>query len=437
MTNKSIKAADNGLHGEITIPGDKSISHRSVMFAGLCDSPVRITNFLRGQDCMSTVKCMQALGVDVDIQDDALTVCGNGLHGLKESESIIDAGNSGTTLRLMLGILAGQKFLTTFTGDASLSKRPMGRVIDPLTEMGAHIAGRKNNSLLPITIIPQGKNLQGITYKMPMASAQVKSAILLAGLYADGKTTVIEPYPSRDHTEKMLRAFGAELTAEDNAITIYPAEKLHAPASIEVPGDISSAAYWIVAATIIKGSDILIKNVGINATRTGILDVMQDMGADIELCNKHDASGEPVADLHVRYAALHGTNIDADIIPRLIDEIPVITAAAVMAEGTTVISGAQELRVKESDRLKVICSEFGKLTDAITEKEDGLIIKGGSKFKPAKCSSHNDHRIAMSLAVAGAAGSGVTIEDAECVDISYPQFYTVLRDALKNNLQGE
>ncbi|WP_196603335.1 3-phosphoshikimate 1-carboxyvinyltransferase [Pectinatus haikarae] len=427
MATKEIQAAGStGLRGQITVPGDKSVSHRSVMFSGLCDTPVKITNFLRAQDCLSTVKCMQALGVKVEDRGDHLVVCGNGLHGLKEAEGIIDAGNSGTTLRLMLGILAGQKFLTTFTGDASLSRRPMGRVINPLSSMGARIVGRKNNSLLPITVVPQQDLLHGITYDMPMASAQVKSAVLLAGLYADRPTEVIEPYPSRDHTERMLRAFGADLDKSVNHIKIRPAKKLNAPECINVPGDVSSAAYFIVAASIIKGSDVLIKNVGINETRTGIIDVLRNMGADIEISNEHDVSGEPVADLHVRYAKLHGTEIKADIIPRLIDEIPVIAVAAVAAEGVTVISGAQELRVKESDRIKAICHEFGRLTDALTEKEDGLIIKGGSGFRIAKCDSCNDHRIAMSLAVAGAAGSGVFIDNADCVEISYPEFYSTL-----------
>ncbi|TCS80977.1 3-phosphoshikimate 1-carboxyvinyltransferase [Pectinatus cerevisiiphilus] len=437
MAIKNIRAASAaGLHGHVVVPGDKSVSHRSVMFAGLCNTPVRITNFLRAQDCMSTVKCMQALGVKVEDKGDSLFVCGNGLHGLKEATRVIDAGNSGTTLRLMLGILAGQNFLTTFTGDPSLSSRPMGRVIKPLGKMGAKIVGRQGNSLLPITVIPAATALKGITYEMPMASAQVKSAILLAGLYAQGITKVIEPYPSRDHTERMLNAFGAKLVKEGNCVSIYPAENLEAPEYIEVPGDISSAAYFIVAASIIKGSDVLIKNVGMNETRTGIIDVLRNMGAAIEVSNMRKSSGEPVADLRVRYARLHGTEIKAEIVPRLIDEIPVITVAAMVADGITVISGAQELRVKESDRIKTICNELGKLTDALTEKEDGLIIKGGSIFKTAQCDSCNDHRIAMSLAVAGAAGKGVIVDHAECVDISYPEFYTTL-EMLKNNSQGE
>nr|WP_196607324.1 3-phosphoshikimate 1-carboxyvinyltransferase [Pectinatus frisingensis] len=426
MTSKIIEAAVDGLHGVITIPGDKSVSHRSVMFAGLSDTPVRIVNFLRAQDCLSTVNCMRALGVNIADDGEELTICGKGLYGLNEPENIIDAGNSGTTLRLMLGILSGQKFLTTFTGDASLSKRPMQRVITPLTRMGASIVGRKIDTLLPITVIPAKQRLTGITYEMPMASAQVKSAVLLAGLYAQGVTTVIEKYPSRDHTERMLKAFGVDITTQDGAISIRPADKLHAPAEIIVPGDISSAAYWLVAATVIPNSDIIIKNVGINKTRTGILDVLNNMGANIELCGCRTDGGEPVADLHVRSARLHGIDIAADIIPRLVDEIPIITVAAILADGRTTINGAQELRVKESDRIKAICREFGKLTNAVTEKEDGLIIEGNSAFKYAQCDSHDDHRIAMALAVAGASGKGVKISGADCVNISYPQFYTTL-----------
>lgn len=430
MADMIIEAVNTGLHGEVTIPGDKSISHRSVMFAGLCNTPVRIVNFLRAQDCMSTVKCMQSLGIDIKNNGTDIVVCGNGLHGLKEPQKIIDAGNSGTTLRLMMGILAGQKFLTTFCGDNSLSRRPMGRVILPLMQMGAQIVGRNKNTLLPITIVPQENDLQAITYKMPMASAQVKSAVLLAGLFAKDTTTIIETYPSRDHTERMLKAFGADIEVLDNIIKIQPAEKLTAPDSIEIPGDISSAAYWLVAASIIKDSDIFIKNVGMNPTRTGIIDVLKDMGADIELVNERTASGEPVADLHVRYAKLHGTQIEAEIIPRLVDEIPVIAVAAAVADGVTTISGAQELRVKESDRLKVIYNEFSKFTAGIVEKEDGLIITGNNTFKNASCDSCDDHRIAMSLAVAGAAGVGINIKQAQCVNISYPEFYATL-DNLK------
>jgi 3-phosphoshikimate 1-carboxyvinyltransferase len=425
---KEIQPIKTGLKGEILIPGDKSVSHRSVMFAGLCDSEVKITNFLHAADCMSTVNCMRALGVKVkELDENTLIVKGNGFHGLQEPQSIIDAGNSGTTLRLMMGILAGQKFLTTFTGDASLSRRPMGRVINPLSQMGANIVGRKENKLLPITVIPAKENLQGIDYQMPMASAQVKSAILLAGMNAEGRTTVTEPYTSRDHTERMLEGFGVKLEKSGTSITISKVEKMTAPKEIHVPGDISSAAFWLVAGSIIEDSDIILKDVGINETRTGIIDVLKAMGANIELLNVRDEV-EPIADIRVRYAKLHGTSFGADIMPRLIDEIPIITVASMFAEGETIITGAGELRVKETDRLQVITDEFNKVCPCIKGTQDGLIITGSQRNNLQKvvCNSHDDHRIAMALAILGASGVGIEIENSECVNISYPTFYEIL-----------
>jgi len=425
---KEIQPIKTGLKGEILIPGDKSVSHRSVMFAGLCDSEVKITNFLHAADCMSTVNCMRALGVKVkELDENTLIVKGNGFHGLQEPQSIIDAGNSGTTLRLMMGILAGQKFLTTFTGDASLSRRPMGRVINPLSQMGANIVGRKENKLLPITVIPAKESLQGIDYQMPMASAQVKSAILLAGMNAEGKTTVTEPYTSRDHTERMLEGFGVKLEKSGTSITISKVEKMTAPKEIHVPGDISSAAFWLVAGSIIEDSDIILKDVGINETRTGIIDVLKAMGANIELLNVRDEV-EPIADIRVRYAKLHGTSFGADIMPRLIDEIPIITVASMFAEGETIITGAGELRVKETDRLQVITDEFNKVCSCIKGTQDGLIITGSQRnnLQKAVCNSHDDHRIAMALAILGASGVGIEIENSECVNISYPTFYEIL-----------
>jgi len=425
---KEIQPIKTGLKGEILIPGDKSVSHRSVMFAGLCDSEVKITNFLHAADCMSTVNCMRALGVKVkELDENTLIVKGNGFHGLQEPQSIIDAENSGTTLRLMMGILAGQKFLTTFTGDASLSRRPMGRVINPLSQMGANIVGRKENKLLPITVIPAKESLQGIDYQMPMASAQVKSAILLAGMNAEGKTTVTEPYTSRDHTERMLEGFGVKLEKSGTSITISKVEKMTAPKEIHVPGDISSAAFWLVAGSIIEDSDIILKDVGINETRTGIIDVLKAMGANIELLNVRDEV-EPIADIRVRYAKLHGTSFGADIMPRLIDEIPIITVASMFAEGETIITGAGELRVKETDRLQVITDEFNKVCPCIKGTQDGLIITGSQRnnLQKAVCNSHNDHRIAMALAILGASGVGIEIENSECVNISYPTFYEIL-----------
>lgn len=428
MSNlKQIQPIKQGLNGAILIPGDKSVSHRSVMFAGLCDKPIKITNFLPSADCLSTAHCMEALGVDIQKLDEhTLIVKGNGLYGLKEPTHIIDAGNSGTTLRLMMGILAGQDFLTTFTGDKSLSRRPMGRVIKPLSSMGATIYGRQQNKLLPITIVPAATPLHGITYPMPMASAQVKSAILLAGMKATGETTVIEPYASRDHTERMLEGFGVKLQKSGTSITISHVDKLEPPAEIAVPGDISSAAFWLVAASIIPGSDIILKDVGINETRTGIIEVLRNMGANINYQNiRHYV--EPIADIHVCSAKLHGTTFGADIMPRLIDEIPIITVAAMFAEGKTIITGAGELRVKETDRLQVITDEFSRVSACIEGTQDGLIITGKQPMHKATCNSYDDHRIAMALAILGAASDcGLTIENSSCVNISYPNFYETL-----------
>ncbi len=426
MADKIVEKIPHGLKGELVIPGDKSVSHRSVMFAALGDTPVHITNFLPSADCMSTAGVMKALGAKVEFKSDTeLVVTGNGLHGLQEPATLLDAGNSGTTLRLMMGMLAPQDFVSVFTGDSSLHRRPMGRVIKPLSQMGANIVGREGNTKLPITVIPAGKKLQGITYNMPVASAQVKSAILLAGLFAEGTTTVVEPYTSRNHTELMLESFGVKLGYDGTAISIQAPEKLQAPEEIIVPGDISSAAFWLVAASVIPDSELLLKNVGINPTRTGILDVLEAMGADITLVNKRSSGSEPVADILVRSAKLHGTTFGADIMPRLIDEIPVITVAAMLAEGRTVIAGAGELRVKETDRIQAISDQFNKLCPCIQATEDGLIIEGSTadKWQQDKCFSYDDHRIAMTLAVAGMAGQGVAIENPDCIDISYPNFY--------------
>lgn len=427
MGNRVINKALKALRGEVIIPGDKSVSHRSVMFSALGDTPVHITNFLPSADCLSTVGVMRALGAKVDIiSDTELIVKGNGLHGLQEPATILDAGNSGTTLRLMMGMLAPQKFVSVFTGDSSLHKRPMGRVIKPLSQMGAHIVGRADNTKLPITIVPVDGKLKGYKYNMPVASAQVKSAMLLAGLFAEGETTVVEPYPSRNHTELMLEAFGVKLKYEGTSIAITAPDKLVAPKELVVPGDISSAAFWLVAASIIPGSELLLKNVGINETRTGIIDVLKDMGADLTIQNQRKSGGELVADILVKYAKLHGTSFGADIIPRLVDEIPIIAVAAMFAEGDTIITGAGELRVKETDRLEAICDQFTKLGGNIEGKEDGLIIHGGSIPKMAECFSYDDHRMAMCLAVLGIAGAGVEIQNPDCVDISYPAFYEEL-----------
>ena len=424
---KKIERINHGLRSEIIIPGDKSISHRSIMLSSLGSTPVEITNFLKGADCLSTIACMKAMGVEIEEHDNKILVKGNGLNGLKEPEDVLDAGNSGTTLRLLMGLLAPQNFVTTFTGDKSLRSRPMGRVIKPLTAMGARILGRNGNKNLPITILPSNEKLHGIKYKMPVASAQVKSAIILAGLYADSVTTIVEPYPSRDHTEKMLTAFGAKIDKSGNEIKVTPTNELTAPKSIEVPGDISSAAYWIVLASILEGSDVIIKNVGINETRTGIIDVMKDMGAKIEFVNERISGGEKLADVHVVHSKLHSTTFGGEMIPRLIDEVPIIAVAAAFAEGDTIINDVGELRVKETDRLTAIVEEYNKIAaGAFEATDDKLIIHGGRKFNFAECKTYDDHRMAMSLAIFGSAAEGVEIDNPDCVNISYPIFYETL-----------
>ena len=425
---KTIEAARHGWRGAVDIPGDKSISHRSVMFAGLGDTPVHIRNFLHAADCLSTVHVMRALSSTVEfLNENELIVTGKGLHGLTEPMTVLDAGNSGTTLRLMMGLLAPQPFLSVFCGDASLTRRPMGRVLLPLSAMGARIYGRNTNNNLPLTIVPTGEKLHGIHYESPVASAQVKSAILLAGLYADAPTTVTEPYVSRDHTEQMLAGFGVRLERTGRSVTVFPVEDgaYRAPEEITVPGDISSAAYFLVAGSIIEDSCLLLRNVGINPTRTGILDVLTEMGAHITLQNERTSGGERVADLTVETAPLRGVSFGAEIMPRLIDEIPIIAVAALFAEGDTVITGAGELRVKETDRLHAIATEFQKIAPgSIEEREDGLIIHGKTEIQRAQVSSYGDHRMAMSLAVLGAAAKGVIIEDPDSVNISYPTFFS-------------
>ena len=433
MKKLTINKAMKGLRGELIIPGDKSVSHRSVMFSALGSEPVRIKNFLPSADCLSTVACMKALGADVDIiSDTELVVKGNGLNGLKEPATLLDAGNSGTTLRLLMGILSAQPFVSTFTGDASLHKRPMGRVIKPLSMMGAKIVGREGNKKLPITVIPAEGCLKGISYDSPVASAQVKSAILLAGLFADGRTTVTEPYVSRNHTELMLEAMGVKLEYAGTSVSLEAPDELKMPEELIVPGDISSAAYWLVAGSIIPDSELLLKNVGINPTRTGIIDVLRNMGADITMLNERVSGAEPVADILVKSAKLHGTEFGADIMPRLIDEIPAIAVAAMFADGDTVITGAGELRVKETDRLQAITDQYNKLMDCIEGTEDGLVIHGsGKESVKASCFSYDDHRMAMSIAILGLAGAGAEIEEPDCVRISYPDFYTELEELTK------
>jgi 3-phosphoshikimate 1-carboxyvinyltransferase len=417
-----------GLSGVIHIPGDKSISHRSVMLAALASTPVVIKNFLYAEDCLSTVSCMQALGAKIEKDElNHLHVLGQGLHGLKEPENILDAGNSGTTLRLLTGILVGQPFFSVLTGDASLRNRPMSRVVTPLTIMGGKIIGRQDTKYVPISIMKsENEKIHGIEYNMPMASAQVKSAILLATLFASSPSIVTEPYVSRDHTELMLETFGVTVERKGTSISIGPVVDLHAPAEINVPGDISSAAFWLVGATIIPNSHLTLKNVGINPTRIGILEVLKEMGANITIENRRLSGAEPVADLVVKSAELKGVTIEGPMIPRLIDEIPILAVAAMFATGQTVIRGAEELRVKETDRLKAIANELGKMGAIIIETKDGLIIDGPQQLNFSNCNSYHDHRMAMSLAIAGAASMGVNISQPACANISYPNFFTTL-----------
>lgn len=410
------------LKGTLSVPGDKSISHRSVMFGALADGVTEVTHFLKSADCLSTIACFREMGIQIEEKEDVLYIYGKGLHGLTAPKHILDTGNSGTTTRLISGILSGQSFTSHLTGDASICKRPMGRIIKPLRMMGADITSDLGNDCAPLTI--QGHPLTAIHYDSPVASAQVKSCILLAGLYADGPVSVTEPALSRNHSELMLSSFGARVESHGTTATIWPDPKLQAQ-RIQVPGDISSAAYFICAALMVPGSEVLLKNVGINPTRDGILRVAASMGADIEYTNVREEAGEKTADLLVRYTdALHGTVIEGDIIPALIDEIPVIAVLAATAEGETVIRDAQELKVKESDRLAIMVSSLTSMGVDVTGTEDGMIIRGGKPLKGAAIDSHLDHRIAMSFAVASLVAEGnTTIKDAECVNISYPEFY--------------
>ena len=419
------------LRGELSVSGDKSISHRAVMLGSLARGTTEIRGFLPGADCLSTISCFRALGVRILQENDRVTVLGRGMRGLRKPETVLDCGNSGTTMRLISGILAAQPFDTALTGDASVRKRPMERIIAPLCWMGAEIRSIPGNGCAPLSIT--GKQLRGISYESPVASAQVKSAILLAGLYAEGKTSVTEPFLSRDHSERMLRAFGADVaseTAPDGrpAASIFPAEELSA-AAVSVPGDISSAAFFLCGALMVPGSDLVLKNVGINPTRSGILDVVSAMGGAVEILPcRHADDAEPAADLRIRASRLHGTEICGSLIPRLIDELPVIAALACTAEGTTVIRDAGELKVKESDRIRAMAEGLSRMGAAVTETPDGLIIEGGRPLHGAAVDSRGDHRVAMAFTILSLLADGpVTISDPDCVSVSAPDFYRDLK----------
>ena len=411
----------NGLKGEINTPGDKSISHRAVMFGSISNGLTEVTNFLQGADCLSTIACFQKLGVQIENTNDRILVHGNGLHGLKPSNSILDAGNSGTTTRMISGILAAQNFSSELTGDESIQKRPMGRIIDPLSQMGADIKCLHNNNCAPLLIT--GKPLHGIDFTSKVASAQVKSAILLAGLYADSESSVTEPYISRNHTEIMLNYFGANIKTKNTTATITP-DPILTGQKVVVPGDISSAAFFIAAGLITPNSEILIKNVGINPTRDGILTIAKRMGGNITLLNENKQNGEPTADILVKSSELHGITIEGSIIPTLIDELPIIAVMAAFATGTTTIKDAAELKVKESNRIDVMVQNLSSMNADIVGTEDGMIIQGGNVLTGAVIDSKLDHRIAMSFTVAGLNASGTTtILGSDCVAISYPTFY--------------
>lgn len=408
------------LHGEITVPGDKSISHRAVMFGSLAKGTTRITHFLEGADCLSTISCFRKMGIDIENNNGEILVHGKGLRGLSSPTDILDVGNSGTTTRLISGILAGQNFVSELTGDDSIQSRPMKRIMTPLLSMGADITSIKGNNCVPLRIA--GHPLKAIHYDSPVASAQVKSCVLLAGMYSDGVTSVTEPVLSRNHTEIMLNYFGAQVTSEGTTASIVPEPSLHAR-EITVPGDISSAAYFIAAGLLVPGSEILLKNVGINPTRDGLLRVCKDMGADITMLNVN-MDGEPTADLLVRTSSLHGTTVGGEIIPTLIDEIPMIAVMAAFAEGTTIIKDAKELKVKESDRILVMAENLSRMGADITPTDDGMIIHGGKPLHCAEIDSYLDHRVAMSFAIAGLLCDGpLSIKGGDCVKISYPEFY--------------
>ena len=415
------------LQGKVKVPGDKSISHRSIMLGSIAEGKTEIEGFLHGADCLSTVQAFRDLGVEIEgVNTDKITVHGVGLNGLKEPENVLDVGNSGTSMRLMLGMLAGQSFNSVITGDESLRNRPMARVIDPVTEMNGKFYGRDNNNLAPVSVIGK-QELEPISYQSPVASAQVKSSILLAGLYADGVTEVVEPAKSRDHTERMLEYLGAEVEVDGLTVRVKGKPTLKGK-SILVPGDISSAAFIMVAGLIVEQGEIIIENVGLNPTRSGVIEAVEKMNGNIELLNERQLNGEPVADIKISSSQLQGTTIDGELIPLLIDEIPVLAVAATQAEGKTVIKDAEELRVKETDRIDAMVKELRRIGIEVEEREDGMVIEGKQEIVGGvSCSSYKDHRIAMALAVAGlVAKEPVTINDADCIDVSFPNFKDLL-----------
>lgn len=410
--------------GSMVVSGDKSISHRALVVGAIANNVTVLRGYSHGDDCRSTLRCLRQLGVDIDVRDDRIEIHGNGLHGFTEPADILDCGNSGTTMRLMAGLLSGQDMTTVLTGDVSLRNRPMNRVIEPLSAMNACIWSRTGGRA-PLSI--QGNTLKAIDYRLPVASAQVKSALIFAGMLAQGTTTIEEPVKTRDHTERMLADFGADLEQIGTAISIAPGVDL-CGREVYIPGDISSAAFFVVLASLVPDSTLTIQNTGVNPTRTGSIDVLRSMGADIRVENRRSFGKEPVADLVIVHRPLQAVDIDGALIPRVIDELPIIAVAATQAEGSTRIRDAGELRHKETDRIKAIVQELQKMGAAMTEQEDGFIVHGPCDLKGAVCSSHNDHRIAMALAIAGMSAHGETeIENADCIDISFPEFIPLMK----------
>jgi 3-phosphoshikimate 1-carboxyvinyltransferase len=427
------------LTGTITIPGDKSITHRAIILSALAEGETVLQGYCRGEDCLRTAEAFRAMGIRIDDTPDRMTIRGKGLWGLTEPDGPLDCGNSGTAIRLLAGLLAGQDFFTILTGDASIRRRPMGRVVRPLRQMGATIAGRKGGELAPLAIT--GCRLRSISYDSPVASAQVKSSLLFAALYADGSTRITEPARSRDHTERLFRHFGIPIEISGPMVRLdgRAAVGWSGRGEAHISGDLSAAAFFIVAATIVPGSDVTIRNVGINPTRTGLLELLTEMGARIDVLNRRETVGEPIADLSVRAAPLHGVDVGANRIPQTIDELPVLCVAAALAEGTTRITGAKELRVKETDRIATIAAELRKLGVRIEEAPDGLTIEGtgGRPLRGAACVSHGDHRVAMSMAIAGLRADGSTsVDDTACIDTSFPGFQETLVQLLTDSGRG-
>lgn len=419
MKSYTVKPAVS-VRGEISVPGDKSISHRSIMLGSLASGVTTVSGFLRGEDNMATLNAFRQMGITVEDDGKILKIHGRGLHGLTEPEDLLDCGNSGTSIRLLAGLLAGQNFFSVLTGDKYLRKRPMKRVVGPLATMGAKIAGRAGGEKAPLAIT--GSRLTGISYSSPIASAQVKSAILLAGLYAEGETSVTEPHLSRDHSERMLKHFGADIVSTGSVAKIRGGRELQGR-EIVVPGDISSAAFFMVAAMIVPGSELLIRGVGVNPTRTGIIDILRLMGGKISLLDQREVSGEPVADILVRSSELRGIEIGGDLIPRAIDEFPVLCIAAAVASGRTVVRDAQELRVKETDRIKAMADNLRLAGVVVEETEDGMIFPGGAVISSFKADSCGDHRIAMSMLIASLVAKGeCCVDDVDCIATSFPNF---------------